>query len=76
MTVYAFKTPSGYVQGEGVLDTLGNEVELLGSKVFIISDEVVWEILAKKIEKSFQNQQLNLFMKSFKESLQPKRLKD
>lgn len=65
MSVYAFKSPSRYVQGERVLDTLGKEVEILGSKAFIISDEVVWNILSEKVENSFTNSKADFVYEIF-----------
>lgn len=55
MSIKAFRSPGRYIQGKGVLNSLGKETAELGTKAFILSDEVVWGLLSEKIEQTFAN---------------------
>jgi glycerol dehydrogenase len=53
MQKYIFKSPSRYIQGNGVIKELGKETESIGKQSLLISDEVVWDITKDLIEESF-----------------------
>lgn len=53
MQKYIFKSPSRYIQGNGVIKELGKEVESIGKQSLLISDEVVWDITKDMVEESF-----------------------
>lgn len=55
MAKFVFRAPSRYIQGEGVLAQLAEEVQSLGKSFLLISDDVVWEITGETVEKSFEN---------------------
>lgn len=55
MQKYVFKSPSRYVQGNGVIKELGKETEAIGKKPLLMSDEVVWDITKDAIEDSFKD---------------------
>lgn len=54
MTQYAFRSPGRYLQGVGLLNKLGEEASTLGSKAFILSDDVVWNLLKEQVSDSFE----------------------
>ena len=39
-----YQSPGRYVQGKGVIESIADETQRLGSHALIISDEVVWNI--------------------------------
>jgi len=55
MAKYVFQSPGKYIQGQGVLETLGEETGKLAAKPLVISDEMVWSITEQKITESFNN---------------------
>ncbi|WP_161879333.1 glycerol dehydrogenase [Alkalibacterium sp. MB6] len=55
MQKYVFKSPSRYVQGKGVIEELGKEMESISNTSLLISDEVVWGIVKDDIEGSFSD---------------------
>ncbi|CZQ98152.1 alcohol dehydrogenase iron-type [Trichococcus palustris] len=52
MVRYAFRSPSLYIQGAGVIEALGKEASVYGKKGFLISDDVVWGLIHEKVENS------------------------
>ncbi|QIK51891.1 glycerol dehydrogenase [Jeotgalibaca porci] len=65
MNKIAFRSPARYVQGQGVLTTLGTEVENLGTKALILSDDIVWNLLSDKIDKSFSDSKATFAFEKF-----------
>lgn len=49
----SFVSPSRYVQTAGALDQLGTHVDHLGTEAFVITDEVVHEIIVDRVDDSF-----------------------
>lgn len=50
MRNFIFSSPGKYVQGSGVLDELGHYLSALGSKAFLIADDVVWGITGERVQ--------------------------
>ncbi|WP_199729727.1 glycerol dehydrogenase [Aerococcus agrisoli] len=50
-----FISPAKYIQGAGVLATIGEEVGKMGNKAFIMADKIVWGIAGELVEKSFKD---------------------
>lgn len=55
MSKKVFVSPSRYIQGEGVIETLSEEVSKLAEKVVVIADEVVWGIVEEDVTASFED---------------------
>lgn len=45
-----FISPSKYIQGAGVLETIGEEVAKIGKTAFILADKIVWDITGEQVE--------------------------
>ena len=54
MSNIIFTSPAKYVQGKGALETLGENVESIGRKPLVLSDDVVWEITGETVGKSLE----------------------
>lgn len=54
MSHFIFASPGKYVQGRGVLDELGKHLTTLGTKAFVIADDIVWEITGKRVKTSLE----------------------
>lgn len=52
MPTMILASPSRYVQGEGVLGSLGEHLAKIGSAPLVVADERVWELVGERIEKS------------------------
>ena len=52
MSKFIYQSPGRYVQGKGIVSSIAEETERLGSHALIIADEVVWNITEEK-KKSF-----------------------
>ncbi|MDE1548497.1 glycerol dehydrogenase [Jeotgalibaca caeni] len=52
MVKYIFQSPRRYVQGNGVIADLGEEIKSIGAKPLLLSDASVWEIVQEPVEKS------------------------
>ncbi len=50
MRTRIFAGPGRYVQGSGVLHQCGTYMSHLGSKAFLVSDDVVWDIIGQDVE--------------------------
>lgn len=50
MRNFIFSSPVKYVQGSGIPDELGNYLSALGSKAFLIADDVVWGITGERVQ--------------------------
>lgn len=66
MAKSVFQSPGKYIQGAGVLETLGEETEKLAKKPLAISDEMVWSITGEKIKESFRNANIDFVYEEFK----------
>ena len=44
MSKFIYQSPGRYVQGKGIVSSIAEETERLGSHALIIADEVVWNI--------------------------------
>ncbi|MCC5890223.1 MAG: glycerol dehydrogenase [Alkalibacterium sp.] len=66
MQKYIFKSPSRYIQGNGVIEELGKETEAIGKKPLLLSDEVVWDITQDMIEDSFKDSDSSYHFEEFK----------
>ena len=53
MSKFIYQSPGRYVQGKGIVSSIAEETERLGSHALIIADEVVWNITEEKIKESF-----------------------
>lgn len=65
MAKYIFQSPGRYVQGEDVLNELGEEIKAFGEKPLVISDSVVWDIVKDKVEDSFKNASVSFTYEEF-----------
>ncbi|EXJ24481.1 Glycerol dehydrogenase [Alkalibacterium sp. AK22] len=65
MQKYIFKSPSRYIQGNGVIEELGKETEAIGKKPLLLSDEVVWDITKDAIENSFKDSDSDFHFEEF-----------
>lgn len=52
-TAQTLIAPRKYVQGRGLLSSLGSYVEELGKDGLVIADEIVWGLVGKEVERSF-----------------------
>lgn len=50
-----FISPAKYIQGAGVLGTIGEEVSKIGKTAFILADKTVWNITGELVEKSLND---------------------
>lgn len=57
--------PAKYVQGPGVLNSLGKYVETYGKNFLVIADETVWEIVSEIVEKSFEDSKASITHETF-----------
>lgn len=55
MSKFIFQSPSRYIQGKGVINDLGKEIDKIASSPLLITDEVVWDITQESIENTFEN---------------------
>ncbi len=55
MSKLIFQSPGRYVQGKGVINSIAEETQRLGTHALIISDSLVWDITKNQIEQSFSN---------------------
>ncbi len=49
----SFVSPSRYIQAAGALDQLGTHVDRMGTEAFVITDEVVHDVIADRVADSF-----------------------
>lgn len=54
MTKRIFASPSRYVQGSGVIAELGDYLAELGDHAFLVSDDIVWGLTGKQVEKAVE----------------------
>ena len=67
MAKIIYQSPGRYVQGKGVIESIADETQRLGSHALIISDEVVWNITKDQIDQSFSNNsEVNYNYETFK----------
>ncbi|AYD00808.1 glycerol dehydrogenase [Neorhizobium sp. NCHU2750] len=50
MTKRIFASPGRYIQGSGVIAELGAYLAEMGSKALLVSDDIVWGLIGKKVE--------------------------
>lgn len=60
-----FISPSKYIQGAGVLETIGEEVAKIGKTAFILADKIVWDITGEQVEKSFNDADVAFHFEEF-----------
>lgn len=65
MSKKVFVSPSRYIQGEGVIADLGEEVAKIAEKVVVIADEVVWGIVEEDVTKSFEDADCEFHFEQF-----------
>lgn len=65
MNKLVFTSPSAYIQGAGVLSEIGSEVNKIGQKSLVISDDVVWAITKDKVISSFEEAEVDYFYEEF-----------
>ncbi len=53
MSKFIYQSPGRYVQGKGIVSSIAEETERLGSHALIIADEVVWNITEEKNKRKF-----------------------
>src|SRR5579862_6081492 len=61
----ALIAPRKYVQGRGLLSSLGKFVEELGKDALVIADESVWELVRDKLEQPFAAAGVRLIEETF-----------
>ena len=61
----ALIAPKKYVQGRGLLSSLGKYVEELGKDALVIADESVWRLVGEKVEQSFAEAGVRLIAETF-----------
>ena len=54
-TIQSLIAPRRYIQGRGVLASLGKHVAELGSQPLVIADENVWKLAGDRLTGSFQD---------------------
>jgi len=57
--------PRKYIQGRGVLRSLGEHVDDLGKDAFIIADQNVWGLVGSTLEESLQGAEVHLIKEVF-----------
>jgi glycerol dehydrogenase len=57
--------PRKYVQGRGVLRTIGTHVAKLGTDALVIADDNVWSLVGKKLDKSFKDAKVRVTKEVF-----------
>jgi glycerol dehydrogenase len=57
--------PRKYVQGRGLLSSLGKYVEELGTDALVIADESVWALVRENVEQSFAASGVRLIEQTF-----------
>jgi glycerol dehydrogenase len=57
--------PRKYVQGRGLLFSLGRYVEVLGKDALVMADESVWGFVREKVEQSFAEAGVRLIEQTF-----------
>ena len=60
-----FISPKKYIQGAGILSTIGEEVAKIGSKALVLSDENVWNITGETTEKSLKAANIDFHYEAF-----------
>jgi glycerol dehydrogenase len=60
-----FGAPCRYIQGNGVLDEMGDIVAPLGKRIFVFADEIVLNIVGKKVETLLKNLQNRVIVERF-----------
>ena len=60
-----FISPKKYIQGAGILSTIGEEVAKIGSKALVLSDENVWNITGETTEKSLKDANIDFHYEAF-----------
>jgi glycerol dehydrogenase len=49
----ALIAPRKYVQGRGLLSSIGKYVAELGKDALVVADETVWQLVGEQAERSF-----------------------
>ncbi|TVT27784.1 glycerol dehydrogenase [Salinicoccus cyprini] len=65
MSKFIFQSPGKYIQGQGVLESLGQETKKLAQKPLLVSDEVVWSITGETIKASFKEADVEFVYEEF-----------
>lgn len=65
MAKFIFRSPSSYIQGQGVLQELGEQTKKIGDSPLVLADEVVWEIVQETVENSFSDADVSYTFEEF-----------
>lgn len=65
MAKFIFRSPSSYIQGQGVLKELGEQTKKIGASPLLLADEVVWEIVQETVEESFDETDISYTFEEF-----------
>lgn len=60
-----FGAPCRYIQGNGVLDQMGDIIAPLGKRIFVFTDEVVLAIVGKQVETTLQKPHYHFTLETF-----------
>lgn len=63
--LHALIAPKKYVQGRGVIDSVGKYAGDLGKDALVLADDFVWGMGGDRIERSFQNAKVRLIKEVF-----------
>lgn len=58
MAFKVFISPGKYIQGKGVLKSLGEHIEIIGQKPLILSDSIVWDITKPDVQESLTTKEI------------------
>lgn len=65
MSRRVYIAPPKYIQGPGVLQSIGEEAAKYGKNFIAISDETVWDIVSETVEESFSNSDATVTHETF-----------
>lgn len=60
MSTMVLASPSRYVQGDGVIDSLGSHLAKIGSTPLVVADDRVWELVGPQVEASLAEAGLSM----------------
>ena len=66
MNKLIFSSPRKYVQGAGALDDLGQYLTELGSRAFLVADEVVWQLIGERSAETLKKAGIEFHYQQFK----------
>ncbi len=65
MSKFIFSSPRKYIQGRGVLDTIGEYLTALGGKSLLIADDMVWDIVGERVKSSLDKANVEFHYQQF-----------